>query len=114
MSRAGFIQWRGTSVTWTKVTPGAMNSGTGVAAAPTESSCAGNAMELSGDFSKRYESLGLTQQDIRTVEFIPTTAGTEPALGATGTWAGQTFTVAKSDPSTRTGTAQALRLIIAR
>lgn len=113
MSRAGFIRFRGEAVTCTKITPPAVDSGTGESGAPTTATVSGYAIERPGE-RKDYGAGGLTQQDTRTLEFVPDTAGEEPARGATLSWAGQTYTVASVDPKTISGTVKGSVLVITR
>lgn len=113
MSVAGMVRFKGAAVTFTLANPGTHSPTTGRFATPSTSTVAGYAMRVHGD-PERYRALELIESEAPTLEFVPTTAGEIPALGATVSWSSTTYTVKDVQPIAYNGTASRCRVVIAR
>ncbi len=102
----------GAAVTFTDTTA-THDPTTGTFTSPTSSTVSGYAMKKRSD-PKRYEALGLSEQDIQTLLFVPNTYGDTPSLGSTVSWMSRTYTIRDVDPLAPDGTAILAEVVIAR
>lgn len=107
------VRFKGAAVTFTLANPGTHSPTTGRFTTSASSSVAGYGMRVDGD-PERYKSLGLVESEAPTLEFVSTTAGQVPALGATCAWNSTTYTVKDVEPIAYNGTASRCRVVIAR
>lgn len=102
----------GAAVTFTRTTPGTYDAATDTHTAPVTSSVTGSAIKVSGR-PKKYEALGLKESEAPTLLFAPTTYGSLPALGASVTFGGTTYTVRDVDSVAIDGTAIIAYVVVA-
>lgn len=107
------VRTAGTPVTFTVTTQGAQDPATGFFPNPTVSTVAGFALRVKGD-PQRYRDLGLTESEAPTLLTVPSTYGGTPALNASVTFGGQTYTVRDVEPLAPDGTAVLCRVVVVR
>jgi hypothetical protein len=105
--RAGFIRWRGASVTLTYETTA--NNESSDAVTVTQASVAGYMVRTEGE-GEQLAQFDLTELEAAFFEFVPATTG-EPVVGALFEFAGETFAVKQRWPVTMNGTVGAWRVL---
>lgn len=89
----------------------AFSSPTTGARVPSSSSVSGRAFEGTPNH-RLYEALGLTKKRVKTLVFCPDTYGAEPEIGATCTWASETWTVERCLPAAPDGNAIVTEVVV--
>lgn len=102
----------GAAVTFTLSSPGTYDPETGLYSSPVTSTVSGYALRTKGD-PLEYERLTLTETVAPTLLFAPSTFGGTPALDATVSWGGTTYTVKSANPLDPDGTAILWRVVVA-
>lgn len=98
----------GAPVTFTKVEQ-VYDASTG-ASTTTQSSVAGQALQMRGSDPQAYARVGLTPDVGAILLFAPTVYGEEPELGATVVWGGESYSVQGLDPVAPDGTSLLVRV----
>lgn len=108
----GDIRTAGAPVTFTKTTLGAYDPETDTAT-PSTTSVGGHAVRVRGR-PDTYDALQLVESQAPTLLFAATTFGQAPALGATVTWGGETYTVRDVNPVAPDGSGIIFRVVVAQ
>lgn len=103
----------GESVTFTVTNPGTLDEATGLYSSGSTSTMAGYAVQEGGNL-RRYQALGLVQENPVTLLFAPSTYGNVPSLGATVSWNSTTYRVRDVEVITPNATAILSRVIVTR
>jgi hypothetical protein len=111
------LKAKGTAVTFSKTVPGTHDAATDTYTSPSTTTVPGYAVEVQPKSIldvERYRALSLVPGVAPTLEFVPTTFGGTPELGATASWAGHTVTVRDIVPVQPDGTPILFRLVVSR
>lgn len=104
---------KGTTVTFTHVTPGTYDASTDTWTDAVDASVSGYAIRTAGD-PQKYKALNLVQSESPALLFTPSTYGDKPALGATVSWDSVAYSVRDVEPIEPDGTAIACYVVVSR
>lgn len=106
------LKRKGAAVTFTQVLPGTFDPVTETWSGGSTATVSGYAIRDTGGNPQRWIALSLIQSEAPRLLFGSTTAGSLPALGATVSWGGTTYTVRDVEPIEPDGTAIVAFLIV--